>query len=614
MGYTPHVLVIGGGVLGTGIARDLVIRGLDVTLVERGALTAGTTGQSYGILSSVAQFEPLGVDTKLVMRERTTLQEIADHCIENTGGLLVRHSDDSAEQFEQLQSRLDAAEVEYEHLDGEHAQDIEPALSSSVAEALRVPDVVVDPLRLTVANARSAHSYGARIRTHTEVTEIAVEDGTVGSVTVEHDPSPAGPRNRRHSDSGRQSSDSVRSDGGTPGRSSSGGPGRGSGQSNKSVPGAGKPQFRQPEQPSVEEIDADYIINATGPWAREVAALAGFEVDVTLVAETVLTAYGNPLETVVRRWMPDKEHLTASTTAVSRGETVLLGSTRREISTPEEASAFPDEVERIRNVVTPLVPAVEETRILRADCGVRSYPDVETEDGCLLVDHGEVDACWGMTTVIGGSLTTHRHVAERVADDVCAKFGIRRECQTDEIPTHDSEVPHQDSDRQSQSGDEYPVVCECQSVSRGAVRGALADEPSTDADLDEVRIRTSAGMGHCQGGRCAHRLAAELYPDYDAATTNDALDAFVEGRWEGQRPALGGEHLRQAMQTYVVSAVTMNRTTPDVSLVPSKTDEVREAVDDEERTTSKNTVGLAGFDDGQQQRGRDSPPWGERPI
>ena len=38
MGYTPHVLVIGGGVIGTGIARDLAIRGLDVTLTEGGSV------------------------------------------------------------------------------------------------------------------------------------------------------------------------------------------------------------------------------------------------------------------------------------------------------------------------------------------------------------------------------------------------------------------------------------------------------------------------------------------------------------------------------------------------------------------------------------------------
>lgn len=605
MGYTPHVLVIGGGVLGTGIARDLAIRGLDVTLVERGTLTAGTTGQSYGVLDGGARFATSDADTKLVSRERETLQEIGGRYIENTGGLFVRHSDGSVEQFEQLRTRLDSLGLEYEHLDGPRAREIEPALSPEVAEAIRVPDAVVDLFGLTVANAHSAHDHGARIRTHTEVTEIAVEDGTVGSVIVQHDPSPARTHNRG------QSGESARTDGGTPGRSSSGGssdrPRRKDGD--RSVPGTGEAQFRRPEHPSVEKIDADYVVNATGGWAGTVAALAGFDIDVTLVAETVLTAYENPLESVVTRWMPAEDELypDAGTTAVGRGETVVLGSTRREISAPEEASAFPDDVESIRDSVTPLVPAVGDARILRADCAIRAHPEVETEDGCRLVDHGDVDDCWGMTTVVGGSLTTHRHIAERVADDICTKFGIRRECQTDEIVLPGSK-------EQPSFDEQSEHICECQSVARGAVRRALADDTGNDVDLDEVRIRTGAAMGHCQGGRCAHRLAAELYPTYDGPTTRDALDSLLEGRWAGQRPALGGEQLRQAMQTYVVSAVTMNRTAPDVSFVASKTEEVRATIDDEERTTSKQTVGLAAFDDGQQQRGRDSPPWGERPV
>ena len=40
-----EALVVGGGSTGCGIARDLAMRGVDVTLVEKGNLTHGTTGQ-----------------------------------------------------------------------------------------------------------------------------------------------------------------------------------------------------------------------------------------------------------------------------------------------------------------------------------------------------------------------------------------------------------------------------------------------------------------------------------------------------------------------------------------------------------------------------------------
>ena len=50
------VVVIGGGATGTGTARDLAMRGFDVTLVERGNLTEGTTGRTHGHLHSGARY------------------------------------------------------------------------------------------------------------------------------------------------------------------------------------------------------------------------------------------------------------------------------------------------------------------------------------------------------------------------------------------------------------------------------------------------------------------------------------------------------------------------------------------------------------------------------
>ena len=42
MQHQTDVLVVGGGATGSGIARDLALRGVDVTLVERGGIADGT--------------------------------------------------------------------------------------------------------------------------------------------------------------------------------------------------------------------------------------------------------------------------------------------------------------------------------------------------------------------------------------------------------------------------------------------------------------------------------------------------------------------------------------------------------------------------------------------
>jgi glycerol-3-phosphate dehydrogenase len=101
-----------------------------------------------------------------------------------------------------------------------------------------------------------------------------------------------------------------------------------------------------------------------------------------------------------------------------------------------------------------------------------------------------------------------------------------------------------------------PTVCDCEAVTRAELQDAIADAGS---DLDAVRLRTRASMGNCQGGFCCHRMAAELYPDHDEPTVRESLDDLYQERWKGQRHALWGEQLSQAMLNHMLHATTMNR-------------------------------------------------------
>jgi glycerol-3-phosphate dehydrogenase len=51
-----EILVIGGGATGTGVTRDLAMRGFRTVLVEKGDLTHGTTGRYHGLLHSGGQY------------------------------------------------------------------------------------------------------------------------------------------------------------------------------------------------------------------------------------------------------------------------------------------------------------------------------------------------------------------------------------------------------------------------------------------------------------------------------------------------------------------------------------------------------------------------------
>ncbi len=95
----PHVVIVGGGGTGGALALDLVLRGLRVTLVERGEITSGTTGRHHGLLHSRREFISVWLTTNSVCTLQTARVLRAACLIRPCGGqssgclglLLVKH-------------------------------------------------------------------------------------------------------------------------------------------------------------------------------------------------------------------------------------------------------------------------------------------------------------------------------------------------------------------------------------------------------------------------------------------------------------------------------------------------------------------------------------------
>jgi glycerol-3-phosphate dehydrogenase len=81
-------------------------------------------------------------------------------------------------------------------------------------------------------------------------------------------------------------------------------------------------------------------------------------------------------------------------------------------------------------------------------------------------------------------------------------------------------------------------ACACEAVSRGELE-FFASSPDVRTPADLMR-RTRAGMGFCQAGLCAFRLAGLLEGDPIAVA-----EGFLDERWKGIAPVLRGEQLRQ---------------------------------------------------------------------
>jgi glycerol-3-phosphate dehydrogenase len=191
-GPTPvfDLAIIGGGINGTGIARDASGRGLSVLLVEQGDLASGTSSASTKLIHGGLRYLEFR-EFRLVreaLTEREVLLRAAPHIIWPLRFVLPYRS--GGRPWWMLRAGL----FVYDHLGGRHllpptrvldlrADPAGEPLQDDVRKALEYSDCWADDARLVVLTARDAANRGADIRPRTRC-EAARADGGLWALTL----------------------------------------------------------------------------------------------------------------------------------------------------------------------------------------------------------------------------------------------------------------------------------------------------------------------------------------------------------------------------------------------------------------------------------------------
>jgi len=372
MTTTTTVLVVGGGATGTGIARDLALRGVDVTLAERGGISSGTSGRSHGLLHSGARYaEADRVGAEECIEENMILRDIAGACIRDTGGLFVQLAEDDAEYFERKRAACEDIGIETEVMDGDAARELVPDLADDVERAMWVPDGAIYPSRLCAANAADAEDHGATVYPHGPLESLTVEDNHVTSATLGGD--------------------------------------------------------------ADDTVEPDYVVNAAGAWAGKVAAMAGLDVQMAPSRGVMVSVEYDGLEPVLNRCrdpddgdivVPHEHEAVLGTTSVPVSDPDDYETAEWEIekSIAECADMLPTVAD------APVVREWWGVRPLYApDEGDGNRRGISR--GFFTLDHTE-EGVSNMLSVVGGKLTTYRQMAEAATDEVCASLGVEADCET----------------------------------------------------------------------------------------------------------------------------------------------------------------------------------------
>ncbi|MCS7260707.1 MAG: FAD-dependent oxidoreductase [Anaerolineae bacterium] len=490
-----EVLVIGGGAIGAGVARDLAMRGLKTVLVERADWASGTTGRYNGLLHSGSRYALR--DTAVArecIQENAILRKIMPGCIEDTGGYVVATPWDDPAFGDYVIECCQRAGIPIEEVPISQVLREEPYVNPGIRRALRVPDATADSFLATRATVESARAYGAYVwNYHPVVTILKAGERVIGAECID---------------------------------------------------------LNKDEKVSVS---ARVVINAAGAWVGEIGTLAGIELPLICSKGSMIATACRVVNAVITRlrWPSDCDSILPSH-SVS-----VLGCTDVIVDNPNASDVDTAEIQRIRQECTKLVPITWELRWLRTWTGVRAlYPitpaAADTAIGLsrahVIVDHEVVDGISGFISLIGGKWTTHRLIAEQVADLVCCKLNVVRPCRThlEPLPGMPERHYHWHSAplarAESMSGD---LLCECEMIARAEIERRVTDGDIWN--LDDLRRATRLGMGPCQGGFCSYR-AAGIYHRLRPQNSRDAtahLLAFLQERWRGIRPVASGHQVHQ---------------------------------------------------------------------
>jgi glycerol-3-phosphate dehydrogenase len=374
--HDAHVLIVGGGGTGGALAHDLALRGLRVTLVERGELTSGTTGRHHGLLHSGARYAVGDRESAVeCIEENQILRRICPGSFELNDGLFVAVEDEDLDYLESFLEGCAASGIPTQRLTPAEAFRLEPNLNPELKVAVRVPDGTIDAMRLALRFFATAQHNGAEIRPYSEVTGLLLGGGAVSGAVV-----------RDHA-TGRTS-----------------------------------------------EIHADIVVNATGPWSEKIASMAGVDVPIRPSPGVLLALRGRLCNMVINRLHKSGD---GDIVLPQRGLSVV-GTSSWVVEDPDQLDVPEDHVERMYAEGSKLIPAVRHAERRAAWSAARPLVGSrgEADSGRELsrtfktFDHKETDGLEGFVTITGGKATTLRGMAELCADVVCRKLDIDEPCQT----------------------------------------------------------------------------------------------------------------------------------------------------------------------------------------
>ncbi|HEX2863020.1 MAG TPA: NAD(P)/FAD-dependent oxidoreductase [Deinococcales bacterium] len=465
---TFDVIVVGGGVVGCAVARELSRYHLRVGLVEREVdVGFGTTKANSGIIHAGHHGNPGSLKGRLEWRGNQAWDELHVQLgfgFKRVGELTVAFGPEEERSLAKLKAQGEAKGVPgLEFWDSDRLRREEPNLTPDITLALLAPTAgVINPYEAAFSMRECAEQNGARFLLGREVTGLREEDGAWTVRTYQ------------------------------------------------------------------ETLRTRFVVNCAGLAADRVADLAGaggFRLVARKGEEYLLD---KRLQGFVKRIVfPTPTPTTKGILVIPTFDgTIMVGPTAH-VTDREDLTTTPDGAAEVFAAVRRLAPGITERDCIAEFAGLRAV--LESED--FLIEPSRRRGFINVAGIQSPGLTASPAIAETVAE-ILGSEGLSLEERDDFQPViprapHFAALPPGEQGRLADREPGYRrLVCRCETITEAEVRAAVRRGATT---LDGVKFRTRAGMGRCQGGFCTTRVLQLLAEDTGVPFT--ALTKRGPGTW-----------------------------------------------------------------------------------
>ncbi|RAK08490.1 glycerol-3-phosphate dehydrogenase [Halanaerobium saccharolyticum] len=441
------VSIIGAGVVGSAIARELSKYNLSVSLIEKESdVSTGASKANTGIVHGGYVAKAGTLKGELCIQGNTMYKKLNEELnfgYQNTGGLVLAFDAEDQKTLKKIHQNALAvgqSEDEIEIIYGDQIKEIEPHVSDQVEAAFYCKTIgVTSPYEFTIALAENAVDNGVDLKLESEVINIEKNNDYFEIETVK------------------------------------------------------------------EKVESRYLVNAAGIYADKIANMldaADFEIYPMRGEYVVFSKSQSHLVNSVIFQAPNPKTKGVVATTTTHGN-FMIGPNAEEIDKKNDVSTNFKDIKYVIDQARRSIPDFDTNRMLRTFAGLR--PKSTRED--FIIEETEVKGFVQAAGIDSPGLTSAPAIAKKVIN-ILNRTGLELNKKEDFNPNRPAIVVEKDEDFNGEIDHQDPqknIICRCEDVTEAEILDALSRSIPIKT-TDAVKRRTWAKTGECQANFCESRI------------------------------------------------------------------------------------------------------------